>query len=164
MKQQNSPKGHERVVFSWTAPEYIQHQKGPRWYVGAAVLLLLLLGWGFYSGNWTMVVALIVFAVVYQYLHAYHPPKETHIKISELGISVGDMFYAFSHIQAFWIIYQHGLKTLNVRVSKNLFSDIIIQLGEQDPVEVRQYLVGQIPEWEGKEEKLSDLILRLLKL
>lgn len=157
-------KGHERVVLAWTASEYIQHKKSARWYLGAAIFLLLMLVWGIYGGNWSMILALLVFGAVYEYLHAHHPPKQIKIKISELGVSAGEMFYPFSHIQAFWIIYQHGLKTLNLRVSKHFFSDIIIQLEEEDPVKVRQYLVGQIPEWEGKEEKLSDQILRLLKL
>jgi hypothetical protein len=61
-------------------------------------------------------------------------------------------------------MYKPGLKTLNLRVHRQFYSDTIIQLMDEDPAQIRNYLVGQIPEWEGKEERLQDLILRLLKL
>ena len=165
MKNKNafSKKGHDRVVLEWTTPEYIHHEKDARWYLGAGLFLAIILVLALLSGNWSMALAFVVFAGVYHYLHTNHPPKEIRILISEMGISVGEMFFPFSHIQAFWIIYEHGLRTLNLRVSNHFFSDIIIQLNDQDPVAVRHYLVSQIPEWEGKSERLGDMILRFLK-
>ncbi len=158
-----APIGHERRVMAWEAPEYIHHEKSIRWYMVAIIALLALLVWAFFSDNWTMAIALIVFAAVYYYTHTYHPPKVIEIIISEMGIQVGAVLYPYSHIQAFWVMYGHGLKTLNLRVTGHWFADVVIQLESQDPVEIRQYLVTQIPEWEGKQEKLGDMILRLLK-
>jgi hypothetical protein len=155
---------HDRIVISWIAPEYIRHQKSARWYLIAGVVVLITLVWAFFTGNWSMALAVLVFTGVYQYINTKHPPKNIRIEISEMGIKVGEMFFPFSNIQAFWIIYENGLRTLNLRVSKHFFSDIIIQLDDQDPVEVRQYLVGQIAEWEGKSEKVGDMLLRLLRL
>lgn len=157
-------KGEDRVVCSWIAPEYIQHQRSARWYLVAGTIVAICALLALISGNWSMALAIAVFAGVYQYLHQYHPPKDIKITISDLGIRVGNVFFPYSHIQAFWIIYSHGNKTLNLRVANNFFYDITIQLNEQDPVFLRTYLVGQIPEWEGKEERLGDIMLRLLKL
>jgi hypothetical protein len=160
----SAPAPKDKIIFSWIAPEYVQHQKSARWYVIAGVATLLFLIWAIFTGSWSMTFAIIVFAAVYQYTHAYHPPKNIQITVSEMGIGIGKMFFPYSHIQAFWIIYKPGLQTLNLRVSKSFFSDVMIQLNSQDPVELRQYLVGQIAEWEGKDERIGDLFLRLLKL
>jgi len=157
------PIAHNRIVLAWTAPEYLHQHKPLAWYIGAALTVLLLITWGYFSNNWTMVLAIVVFAAVYTYLHHYHPPKNIPIEISEMGIRVGHIFHPYSHIQAFWIHYQYGLKTLNLRVHKQVFSDVVIQLEHQDPVEIRHYLVSQIPEWEGKTERVGEMVLRLLK-
>ena len=111
-----------------------------------------------------MALAALVFAAVYLFTHEYHPPKNIPVEISDMGIRIGHMFFPYSHIKAFWIIYKHDWKTLNLRVAKGWFSDFAIHLNGVDPVEIRNYLVGQVPEWEGKEEQLGDIILRLLKL
>lgn len=154
----------DRVILSWVAPEYIQHQKSARWYQIAIAAVIITSLWALFTGNWSMALAIVTFAGVYQYLHKYHPPQEIEIEITMLGIRVGRVFYPYSHIQAFWIIYQPDYKTLNLRVANNFFYDICIHLTDQDPVPLRYHLVGEIPEWEGKSERLGDILLRLLKL
>ena len=152
------------AVISWTAPEYFQHPKSKRWYIIAGIVVVLAVAYAAYTGNWSMAAAMVVFAGVYQYLHKYQPPRDIQIAITDLGMKVGHMFFPYSHIQAFWLIYKHDLKTLNLRVAGNYWADIVIYLNDQDPVEIRSFLVGQIPEWEGKDERLGDLLLRKLKL
>lgn len=153
-----------KTIFTWTALEYIQQQRDKKWYtiagiaLAAAVLLTLI------TGNWSMALAIIVFAAVYEYLQRHHPPKRVEIEITDYGIHVGHMFFPYSNIKAFWILYGNGVKSLNLRVHKRIHSDVVIQLDSQNPAAIREYLVGQIPEWEGKHESLSDVILRLLKL
>jgi len=151
-------------IFSWQAPEYIQHEKSKRWYLIAAIVAGVFMLGSIVTGNWSMGLAILVFAGVYEYTQRMHPPKIVDVHISELGVHVGHLFYPYSNIQAFWIMYKPGLKTLNLRVHRQFYSDTIIQLMDEDPAQIRNYLVGQIPEWEGKEERLQDLILRLLKL
>lgn len=161
---QEKIKTKNKVVLSWIAPEYTSHKKSARWYIIAGIGLILLLIWAAFSKSWSMAIAVIVFAGVYQYTHTYHPPKNIKITVSEMGIGVGNLFFPYNHIKAFWIIYKPGLKTLNLHIAKGFFSDVIIQLNGQDPLPLRKYLVGQIAEWEGRDERLGDMILRLLKL
>lgn len=152
------------VIFSWVAPEYIQHQKTARWYMIATAIALIFIIGAIFTANWTMAIAILVFTAVYEYTQRFHPPKIVDVQISDLGIHVGQIFYPFSSMQAFWIMLKPGLKTLNIRVHRQFYSDVVIQLMDQDAAKIRNYMVGQIPEWEGKDERLQDLILRLLKL
>ena len=151
-------------LFHWRAPEFIKHQKTTSWYMAAGLIAVIFSVWALLTGNWTLAIAILVFAGVYEYTQRFHPPKVVDVRISELGIHVGHLFYPYSSIQAFWIMYKPGLKTLNLRVHRQFYSDVIIQMMDTDPAQIRSYLVGQIPEWEGKEERLQDHVLRLLKL
>lgn len=156
---------YDEAIFEWVAPEYIQHPKGRNWYIAEAVIVALFLLGTVLTANYTMALAIVTFVAVYHYLHEKHPPKEIKITISRQGIKVGDMIFPYTHIQAFWIMYHPPhVKTLNLRVSKRFYSDVVIQLNDEDPAEIRQFLCGQIPEWEGKTERFTDTVLRLLKL
>jgi|GEM_PF-496534 len=155
---------YDKAVFTWVAPEYVQHPKTKRWYMIAAILAGVLILYDFFTANLTMAVAVIVLGAVYYYLHNNHPPKDIKITLSRMGIKVGNMIFPYSAIQAFWIIYNPHVKTLNLRVKEHFFSDVVIQLNQEDPVPVREFLCGQIPEWEGKNETFSEVVLRLLKL
>ncbi len=156
---------YDKAVFTWIAPEYIQHPKGKGWYMAAAVVVAVFVVGAALTNDLTMALAFIVLASVYLYIHSHHPPKDIKVTISRMGVKVGNMVFPFSSIQAFWIIYNPPhVTTLNLRVKEHFFSDIIIQLNHEDPVPVREYLCGQIPEWEGKNERFSDTVLRLLKL
>ena len=152
------------TVLSWVSPEYIAHRKSKRWYIIASVVVASVVAYAILTGNWSMAAAVIVFTAVYQYTHTYHPPKDIKIIVTDLGIRIGHLFFPYSHIQAFWIIYKPDFKTLNLRVAGNFWADIVIQLNGQDPVALRSYLVGQVPEWEGKDERLGEMILRMLRL
>jgi hypothetical protein len=156
---------YDKAIFTWIAPEYIQHQKGRVWYLVAAIIAGAIILLDLFTNNFTMAFAVMVFAGVYYYIHTHHPPKEIKITISKMGIKVGNMIFPFNNIQAFWIMYQPPhITTLSLRVKEHFFSDVIIQLNHEDPAPIREYLCGQIPEWEGKAERLGDVVLRLLKL
>jgi len=132
--------------------------------IAGAVTLLTAIGSAL-MGNWSFTLAILAFGGVYYYLQEHHPPQNIQITISKMGIKVGSEIYPFTHIQAFWIFYHPPfIKTLNLRVHKKFFSDVIIQLENEDPAEIRRFLSGEIPEWEGKSERFSEVIIRLLKL
>lgn len=151
-------------LISWDAPEYIQHEKSLSWYIAAGIIATALIGYGIMYSNITLSLAVFAFAGVYLYLHKYSPPKITHIQISDLGVTVGKQFYPYTQIQAFWIIYTPRTQTLNLKISREFLNEISIQLGDTAPGELRQTLLQHIPELEGKTEKITDLLIQLLKL
>ncbi len=169
MKNQKEPQTKKnigkssQVLMEWEAPEYIQHEKSRKWYLTAAGIALGFVVAGILTDNLTMALAILVFAGVYYYMQISQVPRRIKIKITGMGIYAGDMFFAFGRIGAFWIISEPGIKTLNLHIINRYHSDIVIQFDGQDPGPVRDLLIGRIPEWEGKVESFSDVILRMLK-
>lgn len=155
---------HGEAVYAWIAPEYVKHEKGAYWYVLSGAIAFLLVLWGLFYDAWTLSLVITVFCGVY-YLHHFEHPRDVDVVISEMSIKVGRKIIPFRNIRAFWIYYLPGhIETLNLLTTDALFPEISIQLNGQDPVPLRNYLLKQIPEWEGKEESLMEAILRLLKI
>lgn len=148
----------------WEAPEYVQHEKGWKWFLAAGIADFLLCIYAIATSNWTLLIALILLSAVYVWQHG-NMPKHIEVIVSAKGIKVGDKEYPYQNIKSFWIIYKPPMvKTLNLRSNSRVLPDIAIQLGEQDPVELREYLCSQIREEEGKEESAVDALIRVFKL
>lgn len=155
---------HNKLLLSWKAPEYILHKKSARWFMVAGVIILMLIAYAIYTNSATMAIVFILLAGVYYLTHNQHP-KVIDVKITELGIYVGNKFYHYHMINSFWLVYHPPyINTLNLRLAGKTFSKVVIQLDRQDPVEVRKVLSKEIPEIEGEEEGLSDTLTRLLRL
>lgn len=161
----NAPSAYDEAVLSWVAPETIRHERGIISKIVIGLIIIGLIAWGIlYYRAWTFSLAIAAFSITYYLVHLEHP-KEVEIKISDIGIKVGGRRYPYSRIRSFWLIYEPPyIKTLNLRVSGEMVSDITIQLNGQNPAQVREFLMAKIPELEGQTEKMSDILLRLLKI
>ncbi|MBN1494841.1 hypothetical protein JW911_03860 [Candidatus Peregrinibacteria bacterium] len=162
---EKGPNAYEQAVLSWEAQEFIQHEKGWKWFVLAGIGLTAFCAYSIYTDNWTLFIALAIIALLYLWQHFSTQPQMTKIIISRIGIKAGDKEYPFHNIKAFWIIYNPPkIKQLHLRFSTGFKPDVILQLGDQEPGELREYLCSQIREIEGMQESFSDHLIRIFKL
>jgi len=151
-------------ILSWVAPEYIKHQKGTVWITISISVAAGLIAYAILTKSWTMAAAFFTLVLVY-FMEHKQKPENIPIEITEMGIMIKSKFYPFSHMKTFWIIYNPPfVKTLHIRFASRKSNDLVVQLGDQDPVKVRNLLLTQLVEWEGKEESITDVLVRVLKL
>jgi hypothetical protein len=155
---------YDKAVISWTAPEYVKFKKGWIWYTIFTVLFLGGAAIAYLFSSWTFSLVLVAFFVVYM-IFDQRKPKNVKVILSEVGIKVGSRIYQYGRIRTFWIIYNPPFaKTLNIRVHNEFLVDIEIQLGDQDPTVIYEFLSRKLPELEGKTESLLRHFERLFKL
>lgn len=161
----NIPSSFDNAKLSWTTADYIKYEKGLFWKVSVIILFLAAISWGIVSKAWTFSLVMAVFAVVYYLMiHSDHP-KAVTVTISDIGIKVGHRKYPYNQIKAFWVIYNPPyVKTLHIRVQNDIAVDIPIYLHNQDPAEIREFLIEKLPELEGHKESFSDILLRIFKI
>jgi len=154
----------QEVKISWEAPEIEHHERGLVWKITMSIIVLSIIVLGLFYNNWTFSLLIFVFALTY-YLSNFKKPEILIVKISNIGIKVGTRNYPYSRIEKFWIIYEPPfISTLNISIQGELLNQITIQLNEQDPSEIREFLSKKIKEDKGKIISLTDIILKLLKI
>lgn len=164
MEEEINTNSFHKDVISWEAPEYVQHEKGWKWFFVAALAAAAFCVYAALTQNWTLLVAIILISAMYVWQHG-SVPQHVQIRVSHAGIKVGNKEYPYQNIKSFWLIYKAPhVKTLNLRSNSKVLPDIAIQLGDQDPAELRVYLCSQIREEEGKEETGVDAFIRIFKL
>lgn len=161
---QQNPSRFDKAIFTWSTPLRHKAEKGQLWMIIASVVIAALLFYGAYTANWFFVVAIMTAAIVYALDHM-EPTQEIEIRLSDYGVKMGEHGIPFSNIKGFWIVhYGPFISRLYLRTYQHLMPDIGIELIDQDPAEIREFLTRHIVEWEGKQEGLMDICTRLLRL
>jgi len=161
--EKNKDTAYDIPVISWNAPDHAKIKKGIVWYsIFGTVFGLGAVGAYLLSG-WSFAMVLAVFAIVYLTFDRKNP-KKVKVILSEVGVKVGNKVYQYGRIQAFWLNYNPPfVKALNIRVHKDYMLDVEIQLHNQDPALVQQFLSTKVPELEGKTDGFLTTLIRLLK-
>lgn len=158
-----SANAFDKAIILWTAPEFLRYRRGLIWKTAAFLLFACIMLFAFLQKAWSFGLVMLVSVAVY-YLLQRERPRNLEVKISDIGIKVGQRQYPFTRIKGFWIIYEPPFATLNISVSGDLAANISIQLAHQDPAVLRNFLLHKIPELEGKKESFLDLITKILKI
>ena len=135
----------KNIFFSWEAPEFRHYPKTTIWYI---VFGLLIGGLIFYQVNnkdWFGTVCVSVIAILL-YIFAHQKPKMVNANISNEGIHFGELHFPYKHIKHFWVVDTEHHTTLNLQTHSTVHDVLIIELEDQDPTEIREFLIQVLPE------------------
>ncbi len=149
-----------KIIHSWTAHEFIYHEKNLNWFLGFALLTIILLGISILTKNYFFAF-LIVIASFLIFIQSQKHPRRIKFTISEEGITADDRTFAFSQITSFWI-FEEQEKWLSLETKILLQTRVSIPLENESPEKIRNILSKFIPE-KKQTEHFSDLIARKLK-
>ncbi|MBI5412236.1 hypothetical protein HZA43_03600 [Candidatus Peregrinibacteria bacterium] len=152
------------VLLAWQAPEFISHPRGKLWYTVVGLLTAGIVVYSLITQSVTTAIVFLLLATVYV-LTRNQKPRTIDIKITQLGIWVHRTFYPYNMIRSFWVVYTPPfVQTLNLEIAKKSLPHVAIQLNGQEPVPIHEILSKKIPEAEGREESLMEIVTRLFRL
>lgn len=149
------------VLHEWAVREYEEHPRSPYWYIVMIILGILLVAYGFFTGNFLFAL-IIILAGIIVFLQSYEEPIQIPFRITELGIIISNRFYSYSEFEHFAIVY-HPPEVKTLYLDTKSFSKPLIRipLQDQNPVAIRHTLQEFLLEdLEREEEPLSDRIAR----
>lgn len=150
----------------WIAPEYIKHEKGTTWFLVALAAVIGIIIYGIYTDSITTAIVFFLVAGVYFLTHQTEP-RMLEVEVLATGIREGGAFFPYSSMSEFWILYhpEKGVRSLHFELAKGRKHEVTIQLGDSDPVAVRQaFLEAGVKEKEDASEPMVEKLIRILKL
>ena len=158
--QQPQPAAHQDdSQVSWTASEFIAHQKGFEWYLGlglggillAAVVFLLTRD--FVSSGMIIVVALAfgVFAV--------KKPRVLQYIVDDNGITIGQKHYVFSMFKSFSVIDDDAAHSLLLMPMQRFMPSISVYYAPEDEEKILTKIADFLP----FEERTQDVVDRIMR-
>jgi len=112
---------------------------------------------------------IIVFAVFTIYIYAKKEPREIKFIVSGKGVQIDNTIYKFDELKSFWIFYNPAspaggppdVKEISLRSKKTFMPYLKIPLGDQNPVEVRKFLLRFLPERKHQESIIDEWARRV---
>ena len=150
-------------VITWTASEYIEHQRGAGWYAALAVITIVLAAGAYLLIHDYFAAAIIIILGLILAFYAGHQPRQMDYELSGRGIKVGEKSYAYSLFKSFSIAHDGALSTITFYPTKRLGLPISIFFEAKNEGRITK-LIGDHLALEERESDGFDRLTRRLKL
>ncbi|MDE2311937.1 MAG: hypothetical protein KGJ93_02500 [Patescibacteria group bacterium] len=146
----------------WQAPEFRHYPKGYGWYFALGAISVMIVGYFAIERDIFAAISLGIMALLLFYF-AKQQPQVVEIEITNKGIRYGAIIFPYKQIKHFWIVSNERHRTLNIHTTAWLNNMIILQLEDQNPEIVREYLINYLPEHTETEETTAQRLMHRLK-
>lgn len=151
-----------KPVLAWNAPSRATVERSKRWYIGAAVIIAVIVGYALFTGAWTLAIVSVVAGAMYPLVRDHLPPTST-IELHDSGVLFNGEFFRWEQFVGFWFVRTPHYDELRI-VPKRGAKGVVIHTGTLDPAQLRMILGQRIPELIHKRESLIDIFIRICKL
>ncbi len=149
----------------WQAASKQAAPRSSQWYVIFAVVSLALLAFAVFYDRSPITIITFVLLIGVVYTLSTQTPHTLTYKITKTGLAAGNNVYPYKIIKQFWILYNPPeVKKLSFETTAYLNNQISFELGNQDPMIVKLVLSQYLPEDLQREESLSEVLARKLKI
>jgi hypothetical protein len=160
----NTKKTSSDDSISWKTEDFKRQPKNKFWYFGFVVVAIGLIAFGIYLDSIITIIAFSL-SIIAILIVSFQNPRLVTYKLTKTGIVIDKSTYPYKNIRKFWILYYPPtVTTLNFETTAYLNNQVSIELGSQNPLDIKTFLQNYLPEDLEKEESLSDVLSRKLKI
>jgi hypothetical protein len=99
---------------SWTASEFIAHEKGFRWFLGlAAITVVLSLFAYFVIHDMVAMIAIILIAIIFGMM-ATHKPRVLDYHIGPAGVSIANRTFSYAEFKHFGVMHEEAFSNITL--------------------------------------------------
>lgn len=154
---------HREAVSSepvtWTASEFVAHQKSPGWYGALAVGTVILAGLVFLITRGDFIsTGVVVFAAVIFGIFAARQPRTLEYRLDGGGLSIGGKFYAYDVFKSFSVVDEGAFSGILLYPLKRFMPLLTILYAPDDEHKIVDLLADRLP----MENRTYDAVDRLM--
>ena len=150
---------NEQVELSWTASEFIEHQKPQGWYLSlTAAALVVAAAMYFVLRDIVTTVVIVIAAVLFGVVGA-RKPRATNYSLSRTGLRIGDKAYPYSAFKSFSVLEEGAINSIQLLPLKRLMPPISLYF----PPEMEEQIGDLLSDYLPHEDRDHDAIDRLMK-
>lgn len=154
--------GDETVV-RWQASEYIQHDKNTNWYVGLAVVVIVMILFAiFVLKSWSFAILIPVMAAALL-VYVIHPPAVLNYTLSRKGLHVNDRLHSFSEFREFGLVKDDRENSILLIPRKRFKPGVSIYFPTEVGEAIVDMLAARLPMKDIKLDPI-DRLIRFLRI
>lgn len=151
----------EMPVVTWTASEFVAHEKTNNWYMllGGGSVLVAIVVWLITRDVVSSLV--ILFAAFVFGFYARRQPRELTYRLDEQGLTIGDKFYHYDTFRAFSVVPEGALNTIVLSPLKRFAPLTTLYYDPADQEKITALLANELPFEQRKQDPIDRLMWRI---
>lgn len=149
----------EREIVNWQAQDLIIGDKGKKWYMFFALIVVIFCSFAIWAQSWTFLVLILVSAVGILTLRQSDHAKIISYSLSTHGVYMGETFHSYSEFRAFGVRKESNVYSIVLLPKKRFSPSTIIYFSKDDGEKITDIIGARLP----MEEVKLDLIDRIIR-
>ena len=147
---------------SWSASEFIAHNKTPGWYVVLFLSSIALAAGVYFLTRDKITSGMIVFAALLFGIMGARKPRELPYKVSSDGLHIGQKFYPYDSFESFSVVQEESIESIWFMPLKRFMPGLSIYFAPNDGQKIMDVLSNYLP-FEAKELDLVDRLMHRIR-
>lgn len=146
---------------SWTASEYVAHDKNSMWYMKFAGLSILVIGITFLiTRDFISLLVLVVLAIGIA-VFAARKPETLNYQIDNQGVHIGPKLYPISMFKSFAVVEEEAIKSIALLPMKRFMPAITMYFSPEDEKKIEDTLGAMLPQETRQQDPVDRLMHKI---
>ncbi|HSW85240.1 MAG TPA: hypothetical protein VLF79_01325 [Candidatus Saccharimonadales bacterium] len=155
---QPEPEEQNTKDITWTASEFVAHDKSAGWY-GLLALTTIVLAVAIYLLFHDVIsVAVVVFAGLLFGFYAGHQPRQLNYSLNSRGLNIGEKHYNFDHFRWFSIVQEGAFSGVLFMPHKRFAPTITVYYPPEEEDQIMAILTSRLPVENHKADAVDSLM------
>jgi hypothetical protein len=154
-------KAAESEVVSWTASEFISHDKSAEWYLMLAIGGIILAFFLYLITKDFVTLGVVLAATVIFGVYASHKPRQLPYRVDSQGISIGNRRFSYNDFRSFSIMPEGAFSSVYLMPLKRFSPPTSIYYGPEEEEKVITIIAKHLPLEERKPDATDRLMRRV---
>ena len=153
-----APHPHHIGSVSWTASEFIAHDKDPKWFAALAGVTVLVVAIVYLMTRAVFSAVVVAITGVLFGVVANRSPREMHYSVDDHGVSIGNKIYPYGDFRSFSVQQEGPLKSLTFMPLKRFMPPLSMYYDPADEDKISDVLTARLPMQDHPHDPLEKLM------
>jgi hypothetical protein len=144
---------------SWTAPEFLSHEKTGVWFVGLTLITIIATGVFYLTTHSIVTAAAIIVGGLMLGVYGGREPRQLEYRLGHSSLSIGDRQFPYENFRAFSIIKDGDIVSIDFMPLKRFSPILTVYFHPDDEAAITNLLSSRLP----YEARKLDAIERLMR-
>ena len=145
----------EEENISWTAKEFIEHDRSGGWYMGLLLLIAIVAAAIYFVTKDYFAVGATVIVGIVALIYTTHKPQELTYELSGSGITVGQKTYNYDEFKSFSVMHEGDHTSILLEPIKRLMPPMTLYFPAEQEEQVTNAIGNHLP-FEEHQQNLTE--------
>lgn len=146
---------------TWTASEFVHHDKSASWYGGLVISTVLLAGLIFLITKDAVSVAVVIIAGLVLGIYSTHRPRQLEYRVDQRGVFISNKYYSYDDFKSFSVVSEGAFSSIVFMPLKRFAPALTIYYAPEDEESIMALLADQLPFEEPRRDAVDSLMRRI---